>query len=123
MTKSSPFQGEKIELRAFEAEDILKLYEYLNHPLLSGRRYIPWEFSDQHPLSKRAIEVIYQKWSETKKGFNLGIILKETNELIGHVLCDWEWDTHSTSLAVLISPPHQRKRYGSEVLTLLLNYL
>jgi RimJ/RimL family protein N-acetyltransferase len=123
MTNPLPFQGERIELRAFEVEDIPRLHEYLNHPLLSGRRYIPWEFSDLHPLSKKKIEAIYQKWSEMKKGFNLGIRLIETNELIGHVQCDWEWDTHSTSLAVLLSPPHQRKRYGSEALTLLLYFL
>ncbi|MHA2226416.1 MAG: GNAT family N-acetyltransferase [Candidatus Hodarchaeales archaeon] len=123
MTSSFLFQGKNIELRAFEAEDIPRLYEYLNHPLLSGRRYIPWEFSDLHPLSKKKCEAIYQKWSELKKGFTLGIYLNESNELIGHVVCDWEWDTHSTSLAVLISPSYQRKRYGSEALSLLFSYL
>lgn len=123
MANSVLFQGEKIELRALESEDIPKLCEYLNHPLLSGKRYIPFEFSDLFPLSKRKCEAIYQKWSDKNKGINLGVKLKETDELIGHALCDWEWDTHSTSLAVLISPPYQRKRYGSEALTLLLCYL
>ncbi|MFX0183803.1 MAG: GNAT family N-acetyltransferase [Candidatus Hodarchaeota archaeon] len=123
MTNSVLFQGEKIKFRALESEDIPKLCEYLNHPFLLGRRYIPWDFSDLYPLSKKTVEAIYQKWSEMKKGFNLAVTLKETNEFIGYVQSEWEWDTHCPSLAVLIFPPHQRKGHGSEALTLLLDYL
>ena len=66
-----PFQGEQISLKAFEPEDIPSLHTYLNHPELAGRRYIPWGFQGEFPLSRKQVESVYDKWSEEKKGVHL----------------------------------------------------
>ena len=118
-----PFHGEQIRLRTFEVEDIPALYAYLNHPDLAGRRYIPWGFPGDFPLSKEQVEAIYKKWSEEKKGIHLAVVLRGTLELVGHAECDWGWDPHCPQIAVVIDPAHQDKRYGSEVLQILLSYL
>jgi diamine N-acetyltransferase len=118
-----PFHGEQIRLRTFEVEDISTLHAYLNHPELAGRRYIPWGFPGDFPLSKRQVEAIYNKWNEEKKGIHLAIVLRGTLELVGHAECDWGWDPHCPQIAVVIDPTHQGKGYGSEVVQTLVGYL
>ena len=118
-----PFQDKELLLRPFEPEDIPNLHEYLAHPQLIGRRYIPWSFSDIVPLSKKTVEAIYTKWSEGKKSLVFAIYHKGFPDLLGHSRCDWEWDTYSPSVEVVISPPYQRKGYGTKVLNLLIDYL
>lgn len=118
-----PFQGEQISLKAFEPEDISSLHTYLNHPELAGRRYIPWGFQGEFPLSKKQVESVYDKWSEEKKGVHLAVLLRGTLEMIGHAECDWGWDPHCPQVAVVINPAHHRKGYGSEVLQTLVTYL
>lgn len=117
------FQGEKIRLRAFEAEDIPALHATLNHPELAGRRYIPWGFPGDFPLSKQQVEAIHKKWAEEKKGIHLAVVLRGSLELIGHAECDWGWDPHCPQIALVIDPAHQGKGYGSEVLRTLVDYL
>ena len=118
-----PFQGELIRLRAFEAEDISALQKTLNHLELAGRRYIPWGFPGDFPLSKQQVEAIYKKWSEEEKGIHLAVVLRGALELIGHAECDWGWDPHCPQITVVIDPAHQGKGYGSEVVRTLVDYL
>ena len=54
---------------------------------------------------------------------NLAIEELASHDLIGHTECDWEWDPHNPSLAVVIAPTHQRKGFGLEACQLLLRYL
>jgi RimJ/RimL family protein N-acetyltransferase len=65
------FQGERVLLRAFEPGDIPELWRYLNDPGLSGRRYIPWKFPVDFPLSRKQAEEIYNQWSESEKETHL----------------------------------------------------
>jgi len=123
VTAYFPFQGEQISLRAFESEDVAALHAYLNHPELTGRRYIPWGFQGDLPLSKKQVESIYNKWSEEKDGVHLAVLLRGTLEMIGHAECDWGWDPLCPQVSVVIDPTHQRNGYGSEVLETLLAYL
>jgi RimJ/RimL family protein N-acetyltransferase len=123
MMTDSIFQGSTITLRPFEPDDVPALEAYLNHPELTGRRYIPWAFSELAPLSRKQVEEISQKWAGEEKSLPLAVVRRETGELIGHAECDWGWDPHCPSLAVVVAPPQQRRGYGSEVLGLLLRYL
>jgi RimJ/RimL family protein N-acetyltransferase len=123
MDISPTFSSKSIELRPFTPDDLEALMAYLNHPELTGRRYIPWEFPDDIPLSHSQVEGILKKWGEKKKGFVLGIILRETGALIGHAEADWQWDSHCPDIGMAIDPTHQRQGYGTEVLILLLTYL
>jgi RimJ/RimL family protein N-acetyltransferase len=117
------FQSQRVALRAFEAEDVLALHTYLNHPELAGRRYIPWGFPGEIPLSKKQAEGIYEEWSEKEDGFVLAVVLRDSQDLIGHVECEWEWDPRTPSVSLVIAPEHQRQGHGSEVLQILLDYL
>jgi RimJ/RimL family protein N-acetyltransferase len=110
-------------LRPFEPEDVSALDSYLNHPDLTGRRYIPWAFPEEPPLSRQQVEAIVQKWNGAEKGFDLAIMHGESHELLGHAGCDWGWDPHCPSVSVAIAPSQQRRGYGSDALRLLLRYL
>ncbi len=123
MTTKSPFQGQTVVLRPFEPDDAPALQAYLNHPDLSGRRYIPWKFSDLAPLSRKQVEEIIQKWGEEDKELHLAVVTRESGELLGHCECDWGWDPHCPSVGLVIAPEHQRRGYGSQALDMLLCYL
>jgi len=117
-----PFESKRIILRAFEPDDLQSLHVYLNSPELSGRRYIPWQFSHEIPLTKGQVEGVFKSWAEVDKQFHLAVTLREGGGLIGHVNANWRWDPHCPGLDLVISPAFQRKGYGSEVLTLILKY-
>ena len=123
MPEADLFQGEQVLLRAFEPADIPEIWRYLNDPNLAGRRYIPWKYPQDFPLSRKQVEEIYNQWSEPEKGIHLAIMHAETGALIGHCSLDWDWDPLCPSLEIVIAPSHQRQGYGSEVLGILLNYL
>jgi RimJ/RimL family protein N-acetyltransferase len=117
-----PFRGKMVELRPFVPEDRDSLFHYLNDPKLFGRKYIPWQMSDFYPLSYKKIDQIIEKWDKGEKEINLAVILQSSRELIGHCQVEWNWDPHSPSISIVISPSFQRKGYGKEVLALLSNY-
>jgi RimJ/RimL family protein N-acetyltransferase len=117
------FKARDVYLRAFEPEDVPALHNYLNHPDLSGRRYIPWKFSDDLPLSLKKAQGIYEKWSEEEEEIHLAVVLGESGELIGHAEMEWGWDPHCPGVSIVIAPGLQRKGYGSQVMQLLLRYL
>ena len=123
MPDSFLFQTVRIFLRPFEPGDLPALQAYLNHPELAGRRYIPWSFPEELPLSTKQVEGIYNKWCEGENESHLAVVSQDKQELIGHTQLDWDWDPHCPFVAVLIAPSHQRQGYGSEVLRLLLRYL
>lgn len=117
------FKAPDVYLRAFEPEDVPALHSYLNHPNLSGRRYIPWNLPEYFPLSLEQVQSIHEKWSEEDDGVHLAVVLGESGELIGHAEMDWDWDPHCPGVSIVIAPEHQRKGYGSQVMSLLLSYL
>jgi [ribosomal protein S5]-alanine N-acetyltransferase len=123
MSESVTFQTPRLYLRPFEPEDGTALAPFLNHPDLAGRRYLPWDFPGDLPLSRKQVDSLLSKWSEGNKEFHLAILLRETQELVGHAVCDWGWDPHSPFLALVIAPDWQRRGYGSEVIRCLLRYL
>lgn len=123
MQNTPTFSSILVELCPFKADDLSALSSYLNHPDLTGRRYIPWEFPQDLPLSDEQIEGVLKKWEEKKKGVVMGIFSHENETLIGHIVADWGWDPHSPGISLAVSPPHQRQGYGGEALKLILTYL
>lgn len=123
MPPTPVFETDEILLRPFSPEDAPALYAYLSHPDLAGRRYIPWKFEQTRPIPLQDAEEIIKHWYENKDGFVYAIILKEGDALIGHVKTDWGWDPHMPDAAVVIAPPHQRNGYGTQAITLILDYL
>ena len=117
------FSSTLVDLRPLTADDLPALEAYLNHPELTGRRCIPWDFPNEVPLSQGQVEGIHKKWEEKKKGFVLGVVDQETKKLIGHVEADWGWDPQNPDLSLAIAPSHQRQGFGAETLRLALTYL
>jgi RimJ/RimL family protein N-acetyltransferase len=117
-----PFETEHLILRAFEPDDLQGFCIYINSPELVGRRYIPWQFSGDIPLSKRQVEGVLKTWAEAEKQLHLAVSLREGGVLIGHVNASWGWDPHCPNLDLVISPAYQRQGYGSEVLAGMLEY-
>ncbi|MBC8508056.1 MAG: GNAT family N-acetyltransferase [Anaerolineales bacterium] len=117
------FSSERLCLRAFEPDDVTVLHAYLNHPSLTGRRYIPWSHSNDIPLSLTQVETILEKWGKGEKQFHLAVVSSGNDKVIGHANCDWGWDPHCPHISLVIAPDYQRQGYGSEVFNLILRYL
>ena len=117
-----PFETERLVFRPFEPGDLQNFQAYLNSPELAGRRYIPWKFPTDIPMSKIQVEGVLKTWAEAENQLHLAIILREDSNLIGHVNASWGWDPHCPNLDLVISPTYQRQGYGSEVLTAMLAY-
>lgn len=120
---SNLFNSESILLRAFEQSDVEHLHRIINHVDLTGKRYIPWRFSADVPLSTEQVGEIIQQWNEEKSGFHLAIISTTNHKIIGHTSASWGWDPHSPDVSVVIDPPHQRQGLGSGAIKLVINYL
>jgi RimJ/RimL family protein N-acetyltransferase len=117
------FQTEQLKLRPFEPEDAPALRAYLNHPKLSGRRYVPLGFPEEVPLSLNQVEGIIKNWGEKESEAHLAIELSGKGDLIGHVEFEWRWDPQAPWISVVISRQYQRQGYGTQVANLILEYL
>ena len=120
---ANPFASERLQLRAFEPNDLPALHAYLNYPELAGRRYVSWRFPSETPISKSQVEDALKSWSGGEKELHLAVTLQEDGTLIGHASYDWGWDALCPEVEIVISPAYQYQGYGSEVLNLLLDYL
>jgi RimJ/RimL family protein N-acetyltransferase len=117
------FLDEKVKLRPFEAQDAPHLEQYLNHPAISGRRYLPWKYPETAPLSMEVVNQIINDWQAFEQGFHLAVISSPADRIVGHVNVDWGWDAHCPSVSLVISPEYQRQRFGSSTLNIVLHYL
>jgi len=123
LSNPNMIESERILFRPFEPEDASMLYEYLNHPALLGRRYLPWGFSDDRAFTRNQVALIIEKWGDTDRKAHFAIVLKETGAVIGHAAAYWRWDVHCPGVEVVISPTYHHKGYGSEALRLLLQWV
>lgn len=123
MNAQNHFQSETIFLRPFEPEYQAALQGYLNHPQLTGRRYLPWGIPDDLPLTQAQVGKVIERWQEGEKGLRLAVVNRADERLIGHVDCDWEWDALHAGLSVVIAPQWQRKGYGTSAARLAIGHL
>jgi RimJ/RimL family protein N-acetyltransferase len=119
----TPFENEKVRLRKFKSEDLPILEQYLNNPELFGRRNVPWGIPELQPLSIKQVEETLKKWDERKKGLILAIEKKKDNILVGHIDCNWHWDSLQPGIAVTIAPEYQRQTFGSQALQMMIDYV
>jgi RimJ/RimL family protein N-acetyltransferase len=117
------FSTPLLEFKPFTSDHATALHSYLNHPDLTGRRYLPRDFPNDLPLSITQVEGILKKWGEKENGFVYAVIQQQTQELIGHVEADWGWDALSPGISIVIAPAYQRGGCGSDALNLILTYL
>lgn len=118
---SKPLQGEHIELRALEPEDLDLLYKWENDTTI-------WKVSDRLlPLSKyhlkRFLDNYHKDLYETKQ-MRLMIQLKEESRPIGAIdLFDFDPYHKRAAIGILISAPEDRRKgYAAEALDLFISY-
>jgi len=114
---------EQIYLRPFTAEDTSALQAYLSNPELAGRRYIPWKFEQLLPLPANQAAAVTAPWNEGEDARTYAVVKQDDQTVIGHVTAEWGWDPHMPECTVTIDPAHQRQGYGSQALTLAIDYL
>jgi len=113
-----PFHGQRIVLRPLSASDAGAVALYVNEPSLYGNRQL--EHDPLGPLSSTRIETLV---GDANGDHSLGLAVEALGRLVGHVTADWWWDAMTPRVGVVISPGEQRKGYGAEAVTLLLDYL
>ena len=118
-----PFRSAMVALRPFEPEDAPALQDYINHPELIGRRYLPGEAPAEAPLARQQVEAALRHWMEAERDLHLAVTLAADGALVGHAFLEQDWDPLSPSVALVIASQHQRRGLGSQVLGLLLAYL
>ena len=59
MLEHTIFTAERVFLRPFHENDQASVQRYMNDPALAGRRYAPWGFPKDLPLSTAQIEQIF----------------------------------------------------------------
>jgi ribosomal-protein-alanine N-acetyltransferase len=117
-------QGDFVGARFFEPQDLEAVQDYLNHPDLAGRRYLPeGDYPAGLPLSKKMVAEILDKWSGQDRQLHLAVSLPGQGDLIGHASAFWRWDPLCPHVELVISPVYQRRGFGSEALVLLVKWL
>ena len=121
-TISPPFEGTAISLRPFEAEDVEALYALINHPDLTGRRYLHGDLPELAPLSRRQVQALYEQSASSKDELHLVVALRPDGRLIGYASLEAGWDPHDPSISLVIAPQQQCRGYGTEAAQLMLRY-
>ena len=117
------FTGELVSLRPFENDDAEQLVSYLNHPDLTGRRYLPWGFSEVVPISSQQAGKLIEQWNDWDRKINLAIVRTEDEALIGHSGLFYWFDEYSPRIALVIDPEVQGNGYGADAVNVILRYL
>lgn len=112
--------GKKLRLRAVEAEDLPKLYEWENDTTL-------WQLgSNVAPYSNYTLQEYIKSASEdlfSAKQLRLIITIKATKESVGTIdLFDLDPRHRRCGVGILIDRAHQSKGYAKEALQLIKEY-
>ncbi|HOT88061.1 MAG TPA: GNAT family protein [Bacteroidales bacterium] len=112
--------GENLSLRALEPEDINLLYQWENNTSI-------WHLSNTiTPFSRHLLEEYILNSHQdiyTVKQLRLMIVLNKSKEAIGCIdLFDFDPTNMRAGMAILISEEQRNKKYGSEVLSLMIDY-
>ena len=76
------FEGQRVVLRAFEADDAPALHALLNHPALAGRRYLPNGFPDEAPLSLKQVQDVIGRLGSGERSLNVAIVSRSDGTLL-----------------------------------------
>lgn len=112
--------GENLSLRALEPEDINLLYQWENNTSI-------WHLSNTiTPFSRHLLEEYILNSHQdiyTVKQLRLMIVLNKSKEAIGCIdLFDFDPTNMRAGMAILISEEQRNKKYGTEVLSLMIDY-
>ena len=113
-------RGEHIYLRALEPEDLDFLYRIENDEEV-------WQVSETNaPYSKYVLKQYLENAHEdifTIKQLRLGIVLMDTNMLIGFIdIFDFDPVNYRAGVGIIIDNTYRKKGVGREALQLVINY-
>jgi len=111
--------GDLIQLRAFESEDIGQAVKVLSDPLNWGCRGVDGDRNG--PMSRVQLANAIKSWTEPENGEVFAI--ERGGTYVGHVRVDWWWDARCPDLALMVAPAHRRQGVGRECAGLVLDHL
>jgi RimJ/RimL family protein N-acetyltransferase len=116
-----PLETARLYLRPFHDDDLTDLYEYYRQPNVT--RYLPW--GTKNLLETRdAIQKKKQRTSLNEENtiYNLAVVLKENNKLIGDILLFLRSiESRQGELGYVFNPDFHGRGYATEAAELMLN--
>ena len=113
--------GKNIKLRRYKLSDANDIYQNVK-----DKEIVKWTKNIPHPYSKNhAIKFIRQSEYnlKKKKGYNFGIVLKETNRVIGNIsFKKTDWKNKRAELGYWLGKKYWKKGYMTEAVKLILDY-
>lgn len=115
------FSDDRVALRPVTAADSERIAGYFDHPEMLGLRQV--ETDPLAPIGPGAVAAIVDDWVAGTAGLALVVSPAGSDEIVGHLRCDWGWDAMNPWLGVAIASEHRRNGYGSAAADLLLAWL
>lgn len=107
---------ERLRLRALTASDVPALKEWM--PDLSIYSY----WGKGPSKAEKNPELLFQKTEKPAKSFHLGIVLKETNQVIGDIWVFRIENDRMASVAIRLSSKYHGQGYGTEALSAMVRF-
>ena len=111
----------RLILRDYKKSDFKRVHIYASFPSVS--QYSAWGPNTEEETLKFISDAIKKSQKKLQYEFELAIILKEANLLIGGCELKRDWEKGSVAnLGYIINPDFQRKGYATEAATKLISF-
>jgi RimJ/RimL family protein N-acetyltransferase len=110
-----PLETDRLLIRPLEATDVEALHAYQSLPEVC--RYIPYEPRTREQIAERLAdpERTRATLEEPGQGLDLGVVRRDTGELIGDVLLFWHSAEHrSGEVGYAFNPAHAGRGFATE---------
>lgn len=115
------FDGERIKIRKLRLSDAEEIYRHVK-----DKEVVRWTLRIPHPYPKDGAAKFIRKTHyniKQKKGYAFGIILKETDTLIGIVgLSNLDWENKNATLGYWLAKGYWGKGLMTEAVNLILKF-
>ncbi|MGG5253384.1 GNAT family N-acetyltransferase [Neobacillus sp. SM06] len=112
---------QEIELKLFQLQDSLKLYQLVNENREHLRKWLPWVDTMDSPFQYEAVIPIWLRQFAENNGFNAGILYN--GELVGSIgLHQIDWHNLQTSIGYYLAKQAEGHGIMTRSVQALLNY-
>lgn len=116
-------ETDRLLLRRFQSEDLQCFVDYRTNPLVYRYQSEGWESYTLAHGKRFVEEQMLQQPGQRDTWFQIAIVLKETNQLIGDCGIHTLEDERQAEIGYSLSPVHQHKGYALEAVQAVLSYL
>lgn len=116
----TPIIGSRFIIRKLKRSDAPEIYKYAKHKDLARFTTLPHPYKLSH--AKYFVNMTLRK-IRNKQSFEVGIILKETNRLVGMIgLTNLDYTNKTAEIGYWLGKPYWGKKIMSEAVNLLLHF-